>query len=77
MMTPIADDRTRLLDVLAWHLLTSSATVWPGTEGLTVEDVVVADYRMEAEAGHVPRPEELISQHPNLAEAIRTFFRYC
>jgi hypothetical protein len=75
LMTPIADDRCQLIDILAWNLLNSSATTWPGSDGLTVEDVVVADYRMEAEAGHVPQPDDLITLYPNLSEAIRTFFR--
>jgi hypothetical protein len=70
----IDDDRCRLIEILAWHLLTSSATTLPGSDGLTVEDVVVADYRVEAEAGHVPRLEELIQQHPNLSDALHSFF---
>jgi hypothetical protein len=72
---PKTEDRARLVGLLAWYLLTTSRTAWPGADGFTVEDVVAADYRTESEAGHVPRLQELIGRHPDLADAIRGFFQ--
>ncbi len=74
-IVPKSDDRARLVGLLARYLLTTSRTAWPGSDGFTVEDVVEADYRVESEAGHVPRPQDLIRQHSDLADAIRAFFR--
>ena len=67
-------DRTRLLELLARYLSTRPQSAWPGTDGLTVEDVVVGDYLAEVVKGHAPRPRELIRLHPDLADVVREFF---
>jgi hypothetical protein len=54
--------------------MASNSPAWPGTDGLTIDDVVVADYLVEADAGQVPLPQELIRRHPALAAAILEFF---
>jgi hypothetical protein len=36
--------------------------------------VVTSQYRLAAEAGHVPAPTELMRRHPDLSDAIRLFF---
>jgi hypothetical protein len=67
-------DRVRVIELLARYLLASNSPAWPGTDGFTVDDVVVADYLFEVNAGHVPRPNELMRCHPGLADGISAFF---
>jgi hypothetical protein len=74
MVMPTGSDRADVIELLAGYLLLSARTNWPGTDGLTVEDVVVTAYLAEAAAGRVPRPRELIRRHADLADAIREFF---
>jgi hypothetical protein len=67
-------DRVRVIELLARYLLASNNPAWPGTDGFTVDEVVGADYLVEAKAGHVPPPSELIRRHPGLANGISAFF---
>ena len=66
--------RSRMIDVLAGYLLASPAFRCPGADGATVEDVVASEYPSAWAAGMVPRPSELIVRHPDLADAIGSFF---
>lgn len=67
--------RRRMVELLAGYLLASPAFLYPGADGATVEDVVAAEYPVAAAAGRVPRPSELATRHPDLADALAAFFR--
>ncbi len=77
-MSPVHDVEQRdveaVADVLARYLLASPRFRCPGTDGATVAEVVIAEYRVAAAAGWVPRPEDLAARHPELAEALAGFF---
>ena len=61
-------------DLLAGYLLTAARFHCPGMDGATVAEVVIAEYRTAADAGWVPRPEDLALRHPDLADALAGFF---
>jgi hypothetical protein len=66
--------RDRLLRrVLLDLMMSRNALPWPGSDGVTVEEVLVA-YIPASERGRVPDEEELIRRHQELASEIRTFF---
>ncbi len=67
--------RSRMIGVLAGYLLASPAFVCPGADGATVEDVVASEYPWASAAGVVPLPRELAARHPDLADAIGSFFQ--
>jgi hypothetical protein len=67
-------DRCRVIELLARYLLASNSPARPGTDGFTIDDVVDTEYLVEAYAGQVPLPRELIRRHPALAAAILEFF---
>lgn len=60
----------RVIALLADRLCEAGVLPWPGTDGLTLEEVVLAAYR----SGAVPSPLELAALHPDLADDIRRFF---
>jgi hypothetical protein len=62
--------------ILLGHLRSMDAHFWPGIDGLTLS-VVLDSYCQAAAAGHVPGKEELLQQHPALAEAIAAIFAEC
>ena len=64
-----------VIDLLASYLLADRRPGWPGADGLTVEDAVAGAYPAAAVAGRVPPPAELSLRHPDLADALATFFR--
>ncbi len=66
--------RERVIDLLTDHLCRAGVVRWPGTDGMTLEDVVFAAYRAAATAGHLPSPAELAERHPALAGDIRRYF---
>jgi hypothetical protein len=73
---PEAGDR--LAELMAGYLIASHRVVWPGVDGLIVAEVVGQYYLPASNDGHVPNPTELALRHPDLADAIVTFFeRYC
>jgi hypothetical protein len=47
---------------------------WPGADGLTVEEVLLA-YPQEAQAGRVPNLKQLVGAHPDLGEELVAFFQ--
>ena len=63
-----------LADLLAGYLLTSRWASFPGTDGMTVADVVVTEYPAARAGGYVPGPDELARRHPDRADAVAAFF---
>lgn len=64
----------RVIALLADRLCAAGVLPWPGTDGLTLEDVVRAAHHSAATAGVLPSPTELIELHPDLADDIRRYF---
>jgi hypothetical protein len=65
--------REELREVLLGYLLAASCPAWPGADGLTVEEALLA-YAQNAAAGRVPDREELLRRHADLRDAVRAFF---
>lgn len=63
----------RLYDLL-WDYLSNTLDDWPGTDALTVEDVLRSYYRAAADQGIVPSFEELQRRHPELRKELEEFF---
>jgi len=63
----------RLRDVLLGHLACPWVTVWPGADGVTVEEVL-ASYPEAVAVGQAPGLAELLADHPELREALEDFF---
>jgi hypothetical protein len=55
------------------YLLRVQAPFWPGSDGLTTEEVLLS-YPRYAEAGLVPNREELLARHADLADEVDRFF---
>ena len=66
--------RERVVGLLAGYLLGSSRFRCPGMDGSTIEDVVAVEYPVACRAGWVPGPELLVADHPDLAEALASYF---
>src|SRR5262245_28130100 len=63
----------RLREVLLCYLQVAVCPLWPGTDGLTVEDILLS-YPQNAAAGRVPNVQELLRRQPDLREALLAFF---
>jgi len=74
-MNPLPEFPRAVIELLAAYLLADRRPGWPGADGLTVEEVVAGAYPAAAVAGRVPPPAELTRRHPDLADALATFFR--
>jgi hypothetical protein len=70
--TPCDAAVNRLRGILLDHLRAAGVAAWPGCDGLTVE-AVLGDYPEAVAAGDVPDREQLLGQHPELAEALRAW----
>jgi hypothetical protein len=56
------------------HLACPCVPLRPGADGLTLDEVLGSDPEAVA-AGQVPGLEELLTIHPDLAEALKVFFK--
>lgn len=74
-LSPASETRGQTTELLAGYLLASPRFRFPGCDGLTIEEVVIAEYPRAAAAGYVPSPADLARKHTNLANAIASFFR--
>jgi hypothetical protein len=74
--TPTSEQRLR--EVLLGYLRDAEVSgwpLWPGADGLTLQDLVCS-YPQAAAAGRVPGLEELLRRHPDLAAALNGHFRH-
>lgn len=68
-------ERTRELQrVLLAYLQAASCPPWPGSDGLTIEDILRC-YPQAIAAGAVPDRPELLRRHPHLVDELAVFFR--
>jgi hypothetical protein len=62
-----------LPDVLLGYMRNAGCPIWPGTDGLTVNEVLRC-YPQHATNGRVPDLQELLGRHNDLREALLAFF---
>jgi len=62
-----------LEEVLLGYLQSNHAFPWPGTDGLTLADVLDS-YRLAVARGWVPDRKELCRRHPELRDELAIFF---
>jgi hypothetical protein len=73
-MSAGTEERLRQLqERLLEHLQTADLHRWPGTDGMTVADLLLS-YPPAMRAGRVPDHRELLHRHPELANELRSFF---
>jgi hypothetical protein len=65
--------RRSLQELLLRYLRDAHAPVWPGADALTVQEVLHS-YAENAAAGRVPDQQQLQRLHPELQEAVVSFF---
>ena len=65
--------KVRVRELLLDHLRCADLPVWPGVDGLTLEDALLG-YPPAAAAGRVPDLRHLLRDHPELAEELTAFF---
>jgi hypothetical protein len=70
-----AESRRKLLrELLLEYLQVARLPAWPGSDGQTVEEVLLA-YPPAAAAGLVPNRQQLLLAHPDLAAEVRELIR--
>jgi len=62
-----------LLELLLNHLPAALGWLWPGADGLTVDDALGC-YRAAAASGCVPGLNQLLRDHPQWNQDLVTFF---
>jgi hypothetical protein len=68
-----AEARRKLLrELLLNYLQFARLPAWPGSDGQTVEEVLL-EYPDAAAAGLVPNREQLLQAHPDLADEVNAF----
>ena len=60
-------------ELLLGYLQAAAVPLWPGADGLTVQDALLG-YLQAAAAGQVPDLRQLLCDHPALAEELTAFF---
>jgi hypothetical protein len=63
-------------ELLLGHLRGADLPLWPGADGLTLEDALLS-YPQAAAAGRVPDLLHLLRDYPELARELTAFFEYC
>src|SRR4051812_47753494 len=63
----------QLKEVLLGHLQATYAHRWPGTDGMTVQDVLLS-YPHAIASGQAPDRQELLRRHPDLAAEVEAYF---
>jgi hypothetical protein len=59
--------------ILLGYLQCRAAGLWPGSDGITMDDIL-GSYRQAAAAGRVPDLAELRRRFPDLAESLASWF---
>ena len=72
---PRVPDR-RVQDLLVGYLQEKAADLWPGGDGLTVEDLV-REYPGAVAAGLVPGRRQLVREHPELTSGLEGTLPEC
>jgi hypothetical protein len=65
--------KARVREVLLGYLRSADVPLWPGADGLTLEDALLS-YPQAAAAGRAPDLRQLLREHPELAEELTAFF---
>ena len=63
----------RMREVLLGYLQAAAVPLWPGADGLTLQDALES-YPQAAAAGRVPGLRQLLRDHPALAEELTALF---
>jgi hypothetical protein len=63
----------QLQALLLGHLSAAGVPVWPGADGLTVEDVLLT-YPQAIAVARVPGREQLLAERPDLEKQLAIFF---
>jgi hypothetical protein len=64
--------QARVRELLLGHLRSAAVPLWPGADGLTLEDALLS-YPQAAAAGWVPDLRHLLREHPELAKELTAF----